>query len=130
MSCQYRGLKISRHGTALAGGLIDEDISKAAFARDLFRAQVLHCETNDDAGITELQNNRAKSIDSQFGAYNFSYAPSEAFEFSGFAIYSRAENILEEKNILLGINLIGFLIMKIKLISKIQNITGVSVIFI
>ena len=54
--------------------------------------------SSDDAGITNLQNNRAKSIDSQFGAYNFSYAPSEALEFSGFAIYSRAENILEEKN--------------------------------
>ena len=40
----------------------------------------------------------AKSIESQFGAYNFSYAPSEAVEFSGFVIYSRAENILEEKN--------------------------------
>jgi hypothetical protein len=54
--------------------------------------------SSDDAGITNLQNNRAKSIDSQFGAYNFSYAPSEALEFSGFAIYSRAENILEENN--------------------------------
>ena len=55
--------------------------------------------SSDDAGITELQNNRAKSIDSQFGAYNFSYAPSEDLEFSGFAIYSKAKNILEEKNI-------------------------------
>ncbi len=54
--------------------------------------------SSDDAGFTNLQNNRAKSIDSQFGAYNFSYAPSEALEFSGFAIYTRAENILEEKN--------------------------------
>ena len=54
--------------------------------------------SSDDAGITNLQNNRAKSIESQFGAYNFSYAPSEALEFSGFVIYSRAENILEEKN--------------------------------
>ena len=54
--------------------------------------------SSDDAGITNLQNNRAKSIDSQFGAYNFSYAPSETIEFSGFAIYSRAENILEENN--------------------------------
>ena len=54
--------------------------------------------SSDDAGITNLQNNRAKSIESQFGAYNFSYAPSKALEFSGFVIYSRAENILEEKN--------------------------------
>lgn len=54
--------------------------------------------SSDDAGITNLQNNRAKSIESQFGAYNFSYAPSETIEFSGFAIYSRAENKLEEKN--------------------------------
>ena len=50
--------------------------------------------SSDDAGITNLQNNRAKSIDSQFGAYNFSYSPSEALTFSGFAIYSRAENQL------------------------------------
>ena len=55
--------------------------------------------SSDDAGITNLQNNRAKSIESQFGAYNFSFAPSEGLEFSGFAIYSRAENILEEKSI-------------------------------
>ena len=55
--------------------------------------------SSDDAGITNLQNNRAKSIESQFGAYNFSYAPSEAVEFSGFVIYSGAENILEEKSI-------------------------------
>ena len=48
--------------------------------------------------ITELQNNRAKSIDAQFGAYNFSYSPTESLEFSGFAIYSRAENHLEENN--------------------------------
>lgn len=54
--------------------------------------------SSDDAGITELQNNRAKSIDAQFGAYNFSYSPTETVEFSGFAIYSRAENHLEEKN--------------------------------
>ncbi len=54
--------------------------------------------SSDDAGITNLQNNRAKSIDSHFGAYNFSYAPFETLEFSGFAIYSRAENILEENN--------------------------------
>ncbi|MEK9516562.1 MAG: carboxypeptidase-like regulatory domain-containing protein, partial [Flavobacteriaceae bacterium] len=40
--------------------------------------------SSDDAGITNLQNNRAKSIESQFGAYNFSYAPSETIEFSGF----------------------------------------------
>ena len=54
--------------------------------------------SSDDAGITDLQNNRAKSIESQFGAYNFSYSPTEALQFSGFAIYSRAENHLEEKN--------------------------------
>ena len=54
--------------------------------------------SSDDAGITNLQNNRAKSIESQFGAHNFSYAPSEAVQFSGFVIYSRAENMLEEKS--------------------------------
>ena len=54
--------------------------------------------SSDDAGITDLQNNRAKSIESQFGAYNFSYSPTEALQFSGFPIYSRAENHLEEKN--------------------------------
>ena len=52
----------------------------------------------DDAGFTNLQNNRAKSIESQFGAYNFTYSPLKALEFSGFTIFSRAENILEEKN--------------------------------
>ena len=54
--------------------------------------------SSDNAGITNLQNNRAKSIDSQFGAYNFSFSPSQALEFSGFAIYAKANNLLEEKN--------------------------------
>ena len=51
----------------------------------------------DDAGFTNLQNNRAKSIESQFGAYNYLLSL-KAIEFSGFTIFSRAENILEEKN--------------------------------
>ena len=54
--------------------------------------------SSDDAGITNLQNNRAKSIDARFGAYNFSYAPSTALEFSGFAIFSKVDNQLEENN--------------------------------
>lgn len=47
-------------------------------------------ETND-IGFLTLQNNRARSIDTKFGAANFSYAPKKTWDLSGFAIYSGNE---------------------------------------
>ena len=52
---------------------------------------------SDDAGLSSLQNNRAKSIDAQLGAYNFSVSPNEALEISGFAILAKTKNQLENK---------------------------------
>ena len=53
--------------------------------------------TSDGAGIGDLQNNRAKSIDAKLGAYNFSHSPNEKWQISGFAIIAKTQNILEEK---------------------------------
>lgn len=39
-------------------------------------------------GFLNLQNNRAKSIESKFAATNISYSPKKTLDFSGFAIYS------------------------------------------
>lgn len=39
-------------------------------------------------GISLMQNNRAKSIDTKFGAFNFSANPSSALTLGGFVIYS------------------------------------------
>ena len=53
--------------------------------------------STDGAGLGSLQNNQAKSIDAQLGAYNFSHSPNESWEISGFAILSKTKNIVEEK---------------------------------
>ena len=46
-------------------------------------------------GLSNLQNNRAKDIDTKFGAVNFSYAPSSSLDLTGFAIYSYSNTLLE-----------------------------------
>ena len=46
-------------------------------------------------GLSQLQNNRAKEINSRFGAVNFSYSPSKSLDFSGFAIYSYSNTDLQ-----------------------------------
>lgn len=46
-------------------------------------------------GISLMQNNRAKSIDTKFGAFNFSYNPSDSFTMGGFVIYSYTGTQLE-----------------------------------
>ncbi len=53
--------------------------------------------SSDGAGITNLQNNRAKSADANLAAYNFTHSPNDRWELSGFAILSKTKNILEEK---------------------------------
>ncbi|WP_420602688.1 carboxypeptidase-like regulatory domain-containing protein [Flagellimonas sp.] len=50
---------------------------------------------SNDLGLSLLQNNRAKEIDSRFGAVNFSYKPSETWRFSGFGIYSYNNSLME-----------------------------------
>ena len=51
---------------------------------------------NNDLGFLMLQNNRAKSITTNFGAANFSYSPKKTLDISGFAIYSNSKNQLQE----------------------------------
>ncbi|WGH74965.1 TonB-dependent receptor [Tenacibaculum tangerinum] len=51
--------------------------------------------SNDIAFLT-LRNNRAKEIESKFGALNFSYSPRKSWDISGFAIYSGNETDMEE----------------------------------
>jgi hypothetical protein len=41
---------------------------------------------SNDLGFSLLRNNRAKDIETKFGATNFSYNPSKAWNISGFAI--------------------------------------------
>jgi len=51
---------------------------------------------NNDLGFLTLQNNRAKDINTKFGAANFSYSPKESLDLSGFAILSSSKTELQE----------------------------------
>jgi hypothetical protein len=44
--------------------------------------------SSNDLGLSLLRNNRAKEIETKFGATNFSYNPTKAWTLSGFAIGS------------------------------------------
>lgn len=54
--------------------------------------------SSNDLGISLLRNNRAKEIQTQFGATNFSYNPTKSLSISGFAILSSTITDLETKN--------------------------------
>ena len=54
---------------------------------------------NNDLGFLLLQNNRAKSIETNFGAANFSYSPTKALDISGFAIFSSTLTDLEQNSL-------------------------------
>ena len=49
-------------------------------------------------GFLSLQNNRAKEINSRFGAANFSYSPNSKLDISGFGIYTGNKIELQENN--------------------------------
>lgn len=51
--------------------------------------------SSNDLGISLLRNNRAKEIETQFGAANFSYNASKAWSLSGFGIISSSVTELE-----------------------------------
>ena len=51
--------------------------------------------SSNDLGISLLRNNRAKDIETQFGATNFSYNPTKSWSLSGFAILSSSQSELE-----------------------------------
>ncbi len=52
---------------------------------------------SNDLGISLLRNNRAKEIETQFGATNFSYNPTKSWTLSGFGILSSSITDLETK---------------------------------
>ncbi|WP_194768470.1 TonB-dependent receptor [Tamlana sp. I1] len=66
-----------------------------------FRSPSRGSGTNIDLGSNNLgfltaQNNRAKAINTKFGAANFSYSPKKTLDLSGFAIFSSSRTQMEE----------------------------------
>ena len=59
---------------------------------------------NNDLGFLTLQNNKAKDINTKFGAANFSFAPNKALDLSGFGIFSSSRIDLQENNSIEYIN--------------------------
>lgn len=53
---------------------------------------------SNDLGIGALRNNRAKEIETKFGATNFAYNPSASWNISGFGILSASTTDLETKS--------------------------------
>ncbi|NNK59918.1 MAG: TonB-dependent receptor [Flavobacteriaceae bacterium] len=53
---------------------------------------------SNNLGFLTLQNNRAKDINTKFGAANFSYSPKKTLDLSGFAIFSNSITDLQENN--------------------------------
>lgn len=45
---------------------------------------------NNSLGFLTIQNNRAKDINTKFGAANFSYSPKKTLDINGFAIFSNS----------------------------------------
>ena len=54
--------------------------------------------SSNDLGLSLLRNNRAKEINTQFGATNFSFNPNKALTLSGFIIFSGTKTDIETKN--------------------------------
>ncbi len=54
--------------------------------------------SSNDLGISLLRNNRAKEIETRFGATNFSYNVTKAWTLSGFAILSSSLTDMETKS--------------------------------
>ncbi|CAM4325479.1 carboxypeptidase-like regulatory domain-containing protein [Zobellia nedashkovskayae] len=51
----------------------------------------------DGLGLSTAQNNRANDIDTKFAAANFSYAPRETLDLSGFGIYSYTGTLMKSQ---------------------------------
>ena len=49
-------------------------------------------------GFLSLQNNRAKEINTKFGAANFSYSPKKTLDISGFSIFSSNRTTIQQNN--------------------------------
>ena len=55
---------------------------------------------SNDIGALALQNNRAKDINTKFGAANFSWSPKSTLDLGGFAIFSNSRNELEQNRLI------------------------------
>jgi len=53
---------------------------------------------SNDLGLSLMRNNRAKSIETKFGAANFSYNPTAAWSLSGFAIANSNTTEMQTKS--------------------------------
>ena len=53
---------------------------------------------NNNLGFLNLQNNRARNIETKFGAANFSYSPKKTLDLSGFGIFTSSRTDLLENN--------------------------------
>ena len=53
---------------------------------------------SSDMGFLTMRNDRALSIDSKFGAANFSYSPNKKWDLSGFGIYSGSRTDMKENS--------------------------------
>ncbi|CAM4396113.1 TonB-dependent receptor [Zobellia roscoffensis] len=51
----------------------------------------------DGLGLSTTQNNRANDIDTKFAAVNFSYAPTDGLDLSGFGIYSYTGTLMKSE---------------------------------
>lgn len=54
--------------------------------------------SSNNLGVSLLRNNRAKNIETKFGAANFSYNPTKAWNLSGFAIINSGRNELQTQS--------------------------------
>lgn len=54
--------------------------------------------SSNDLGISLMRNNRAKEIETDFGATNFSYNPTKSWSLSGFGILSSSITDLQTKS--------------------------------
>ncbi len=54
--------------------------------------------SSNDLGISILRNNRAKEIETKFGATNFAYSVTKAWNITGFGILSASKTDLETKS--------------------------------
>ncbi len=55
--------------------------------------------TSNDLGILGLRNNQAASIDTKFGAANFSYNPTKSWTISGFGIFLNNRTDIETNSV-------------------------------
>ena len=53
---------------------------------------------NNNLGFVQLQNNRAKDINTEFAAINASYSPNKKTDYSGFLILTNSQIELQENN--------------------------------